>query len=76
MVYNLSFDFCVVQIQARIKTIWESKLKLTEETKGEKALPRIIRLCRKFELTEKESLAILYATVWQVAESRSSGTTR
>lgn len=60
------------QVQERIKKIWDAKLALTEEKKGEKALPRIVRLCRKLKLTEKEAMVMFYVIVWQMAETRNT----
>ena len=60
------------QVQERIKKIWDAKLTLTEETNGAKALPRIVRLCRKLKLTEKETMVMFYIIVWQVAETRTT----
>ncbi len=61
----------VEQIESRIKIIWESKLKLTEEADGEQSLPRVIRLCRRLSLTDKESMVMLYTIVCQMSETRS-----
>ena len=44
----------------RIRKIWELKLKVTEEMLGSEGLPRIIRLARRLELSEKETILIVY----------------
>ena len=44
----------------RICKIWELKLKVTEEMLGCEGLPRIIRLARRLELTEKETTVLMY----------------
>ena len=43
----------------------DCRLKATEEERGELALPRIIRLCRKFKFTENESRIAIHAIVLQ-----------
>lgn len=53
-----------------MKKIIEGRLQSTEEKCGERSLPRIIRLCRKFKLTETESLIAIYSLVTQSATER------
>lgn len=53
-----------------MKKIIEGRLQSTEEKCGETSLPRIIRLCRKFKLTEIESLIAIYSLVTQSATER------
>lgn len=60
-----------MQVQERIKAIWTSKLAVAKKLKGEQGLPRIIRLAQKLNLSEKESLVLIYAFVTQIARSRS-----
>lgn len=62
------------QVEKRLKTIWDHKLKVTEATHGEAGLPRLVRLCRKLKLTEKESFVMAYVLSCQVGESRASST--
>ena len=58
------------QIEKRMKKIIQGRLQSTEETCGERSLPRIIRLCRKFKLTEMESLIAIYSLVTQSSTER------
>lgn len=53
----------------RIRKIWEFKLKVTEERNGTDGLPRIIRLARRLELSNKETQALVYILCCQVGES-------
>lgn len=55
-------------MSARIQYILKSKVDKTEEEMGEKALPRIIKLNRKFNLNDKECLALTYATCVTVCQ--------
>ena len=59
-----------MQVQERMKKIWDAKLEVTEKVKGESGLPRIVRLSRRFKLNEKETLVMVYTLTCQVAESR------
>ena len=63
----------IPQVQKRLKTIWDHKLKVTESKRGEAGLPRVVRLCRKLKLTEKESMIMNYALCSQIGELRSMG---
>lgn len=69
---NYSWLF-LIQVEKRIKTIWDQKLQVAESTHGEAGLPRLVRLCRKLKLTEKETLIMTYVLCCQVGESRSIG---
>ena len=60
------------QVQKRLKTVWDYKLKVTEATHGEAGLPRLVRLCRKLKLTEKEAFVMAYILSCQVGEPRAS----
>lgn len=53
-----------------MKAIIERRLQSTEEQGGEKSLPRIIRLCRKFKFTEDESRIAICALVTQSSTDR------
>ena len=57
--------------------IWDAKLEVTEKVKGESGLPRIIRLSRRFKLSDKETLVMIYTLTYQVASqlSKSEGPT-
>ena len=61
-----------MQVQERILGIWKAKLEVSEKEKGEKGLPRIIRLVRKLKLSEKESMVLIYAFISQIAQSRNN----
>ncbi len=52
----------------RIKLVTESRLRATEEVLGERCLPRIIRLCRKFKFTENEVSIALYCLIHQFTQ--------
>ena len=45
---------------------------VTEKLKGEKGVPRIIRLSRRLKLTEKEMMIMIYTLICQVAVERGS----
>ena len=60
------------QVMQRIQQIWNAKLKVTEEVKGEGNLPRIIRLSRRLKLSEKETIIMIYTLTCQVGEARTS----
>ena len=59
------------QVLERIKTIWTNKLSVSEKVHGELGLPRIVRLARKFKLSEKETQVIIYAFISKVTKSKS-----
>ena len=61
-----------MQVQERIKKIWDAKLEVTEKVNGENGLPRIVRLSRRLKLSDKETLVMIYTLACQVAESRGS----
>ena len=71
-------EFCFIllapspQVQEKIKQIWDEKLRVTEEEKGEGALPHVIQLSRRFKLSEKETLVMIYILNCQMREKRSS----
>ena len=60
-------------MQKCLKTIWDHKVQVTELKCGEVGLPRVVRLCHKLKLTDKESLMMSYALCCQVGELRSMG---
>lgn len=45
---------------------------MTEDAKGEKGLPRVIKLARRYKLSEKETLALVYVFNCQVADQQAS----
>lgn len=53
-----------------MKWIIDCRLRVTEEEKGELALPRIIRLCRKFKFTDNESRIAIFSLVAQSGYDR------
>ena len=55
------------KVADRIQQLWSRVLAATEKEKGEKGLPRIIRLSRRFALTEKETKAMVYVFCNQVS---------
>ena len=55
------------RVADRLQQLWTRVLAATEKEKGEKGLPRIIRLSRRFTLTEKETKAMVYAFCNQVS---------
>ena len=59
--------FLALQVQERIKKIWDAKLEVTEKIKGEIGLPRIVRLSRRLKLSEKETLVMIYTLTYQVS---------
>ena len=59
-----------------MKTIWDTKLKVTEEAKGEKGLPRVIKLARRYKFSDKETLVLVYVFTCQAADQQSSITWR
>ena len=46
----------------------ESRLKATADTLGESHLPRIIRICRKFQFTKNETSIALYCATRQLVQ--------
>ena len=54
----------------------KSRLKASEDANGEPGLPRIIRLCRRLKLTEKETMVMIYTLCCQVGENRTGGFAR
>ena len=54
----------------------KSRLKASEASNGEPGLPRIIRLCRRLKLTEKETKVMIYTLCCQVGENRTGGFAR
>ena len=64
-------------MKERIKLIWDSKLKVTEEHNGESGLPRVVRLSNRLKLSDKEKMVMYYTLCCQVGESRNAtGTLR
>lgn len=49
-------------IEDRFLAIWNKVVEVTERELGEVALPRVVRLCRKLKLSEKESKALTYVS--------------
>ncbi|KAI6657958.1 hypothetical protein LOD99_15675 [Oopsacas minuta] len=65
------FDNMVLGLKkvcAKLEHILKSKLNKTEEEMGEKALPRVIKLNRKYNLSDKESLALIFTTCIAVCQ--------
>ena len=60
----------IFQVATRLKAIWDTKLKVTEEAKGEKGLPRIVKLARRYKLSEKETTVLIYVFTSQVADQQ------
>lgn len=60
----------ILQIHDRMKQVIESRLQITEEQLSTNALPRIIRLCKKFKFTDNESKIATYALVSQSGYDR------
>eukprot|EP00731_Ephydatia_muelleri_P032086 Em0023g593a len=67
---------CQNEVAARLKTIWDTKLKVTEEAKGEKGLPKVIKLARRYKFSDKETLVLVYVFTCQAADQQSSITWR
>ena len=54
----------------------QSRLKASENANSEPGLPRIVRLCRRLKLTEKETKVMIYTLCCQVGENRTGGFAR
>lgn len=54
-----------MQVMERLQLVIDSRLKATEEKLGHCRLPRIIRVCEKYKLSENESKLALYALICQ-----------
>lgn len=58
----------LAMVKDRLWTVWNRTLEITEKDLGEEALPRVIRLSRKLELSERETKILVYILSAQVGK--------
>ena len=58
----------ILQVMRRAELVIESRLGATEEKHGYCCLPRIIRMCRKFSLSQNEARMAIYCLICQFSK--------
>ena len=61
-----------VQVAERLKKIIDLRVKATEQKHGEVRLPRVMRLCHKYDLTDKETAIMLYLLTYKYDDEQDS----